>query len=74
MSDKSALECQVGVKCGGCTYFVLIDAPYADDGVSSRGEQAVQSRVQLQGVHAVPIVLLHFISDHVGNLKAHSIQ
>lgn len=51
---------------------MLIDAPYADDGVSARGEEAVQSGVQLQGVHPVTVVLLDFVSDHVGNLKAHS--
>lgn len=53
-------------------YLVLIDAPDADDGVSARSEEAVQSGIQLQRVHTIPVVLLHFISYHIGNLEAHS--
>lgn len=48
---------------------MLVDAPDPDDGVSSSGEEPVESRVQLQGIHPVPIVFFHLISDDIGHLK-----
>lgn len=50
-------------------YFVLIDAPYPDDGVSASCEETVERGIQLQSVHTVTIVLLHLISDHVWDLE-----
>lgn len=53
-------------------YLVLIDAPYPYDGVSTRREKPVEGWVQLQGIDSISIVLLHFISDHIGNLTNES--
>lgn len=49
-------------------HLVLIDAPYSDDGVPPCGEEPVECWVQLQGINSISIVLLHFISDNIGNL------
>lgn len=50
-------------------YFVLVDAPYPDDGVPSSGEEPVQRRVQLEGIDPVAVVLLHLISNDIGHLE-----
>lgn len=50
------------------TYLVLVHAPYPDDGVPSGGEEPVQSRIQLERVHPVSIVLFHLISNDIGHL------
>lgn len=49
-------------------YFVLINTPYPDDRVSPCGEEPVQRRVELEGVHPIPIILLHLVSNDVGDL------
>lgn len=51
------------------TDLVLIDTPYPYDGVPPCREESVQRRVQLKRIYPVPVVLLHFISNHIGNLK-----
>lgn len=53
-------------------HLVLIDAPYPDDGVSAGCEKSVQGGVQLQGIDSISIVLLHFISNNIGNLTSES--
>lgn len=49
-------------------YFVLINAPYPDDRVSSSCEESVQRWVQLKCIHPVSIILLHLISNDIGHL------
>lgn len=49
-------------------HLVLIDTPYSDDGVPPCGEEPVECWVQLQGINSIAIVLLHFISNNIGNL------
>lgn len=51
-----------------CAHLVLIDTPYSDDGVPPRGEEPVERWVQLQGIDSIPVILLHFISNNIGNL------
>lgn len=50
-------------------YFVLVDAPYPNDGVSSSSEEPIESRVQLQRIHPIPVVLFHLISNDIGHLE-----
>lgn len=50
-------------------YFVLVDAPYPDDWVSPSSEEPVESRVQLQCIHPIPIVFFHLISNDIRHLK-----
>lgn len=49
-------------------YLVLVDAPNPDDGVPPCREQSVECWVQLQGVDSISVVLLHFISNNIGDL------
>lgn len=49
-------------------YFVLINTPYSNDRVSSCCEESVQSRVKLEGVHPISIILFHLVSNNVGDL------
>lgn len=48
---------------------MLVDAPYPNDGVSASREEAVQGRVELQGVHPIAVILLHLIPNHIGYLQ-----
>ena len=54
-------------------YFVLVDTPYPDDGVSSSSEEPVQRRVELECVHPIAIVLLHLVSNDIGHLQ-HTVE
>lgn len=47
---------------------MLIDTPYSYDGVSTGREKSVKCWVQLQGIDPISVVLLHFISNNIGNL------
>lgn len=49
-------------------YLVLTDTPYSYDGVSTGREESVKCWVQLQGIDPVSVVLLHLVSNNIGNL------
>lgn len=53
-------------------YLVLIDTPYPNDGISTCCEKSIEGWVQLQGIDSISIVLLHFISNNIGNLTSES--
>lgn len=63
------VDCFSITEQGKKLYFVLVDAPYPDDGVPPCSEEPVQSRVELECIHPVSIVLLHLISNDIWYLE-----
>lgn len=63
------------MRCHNCgaanmkeVYFVLVDTPYPDDWVSSSSEEPIESGVQLQRIHPIPVVFFHLVPNHIGHL------